>query len=299
MTARAEGRLSSTPSRSAPGWLGRAAADWRLRLGAGVLGALALAAIVGPLVAPYAPDAVLDPIGLRLRPPSLAHPFGTDPLSRDVLSRLLAGGITSLGVALGAALVAATLGTAWGSLAGWRGGALDSVMMRIVDAGLGLPRVLLLILVLALWGALTPARLALVLGLTGWFATSRLVRAQVRSERNAPHVRAARALGGTEWHIFTRHVLPATAGPALVAAGVGASHVLMLEAGLAVIGLGIAPPSASWGTLLHDGYTGYSFHWWLVVFPGVAVLAASASFTAISDALREAADPRSPPPSGP
>jgi ABC-type dipeptide/oligopeptide/nickel transport system permease subunit len=152
-----------------------------------------------------------------------------------------------------------------------------------------------LILVLALWGSLTPARLAIVLGLTGWFATSRLVRAEVRAERARTHVLAARALGAPEWLIFVRHVLPAAASPALVAAAIGASHVLMLEAGLAVIGLGIAPPAASLGSILSSGYTSYSFHWWLVVFPGATALAASASFTAMADAVREAADPRSLP----
>jgi ABC-type dipeptide/oligopeptide/nickel transport system permease subunit len=276
-------------------WLARAVRDRRLRTGVAIVGTLALSAALAPWLAPYDPASQPDPVGLKLQGPSLAHVMGTDPFSRDVFSRLLTGSGVSLGIALGAAAIALLLGTAWGAFAGWRGGRTDGVMMRCVDAGLGLPRVLLLILVLALWGSLTPAILALVLGLTGWFATSRLVRAEVRAARSLPHVLAARALGANDWHIFRVHVMPAAAGPALVAAALGASHVLVLEAGLAVIGLGLAPPAASWGTVLYDGFTDLHLYWWLVVFPGAAILLASASLTAVADALREAADPRTPP----
>ena len=276
-------------------WLARASRDRRLRVGLIILGALALSAVLAPWLSPYDPAAQPDPVGLKLHAPSFAHPMGTDPFSRDVLSRVMTGSGVSLGIALGAAAIALMLGTLWGAFAGWRGGRLDSAMMRCVDAGLGLPRVLLLILVLALWGSLTPLSLALVLGLTGWFVTSRLVRAEVRAARALPHVLAARALGATEWHILRIHILPAAAGPALVAAALGASHVLVLEAGLAVIGLGLAPPAASWGTVLYDGFTDLHLYWWLVVFPGAAILSASAALTAVADALREAADPRTPP----
>ena len=278
-----------------PRWLSRAARDGRLRAGVAVIAVIALVAILAPWIAPFDPNATLDPVGLKLRGPSTSHLLGTDPLSRDVLSRMLAGSGVSLGIALGSTLLAFALGVAWGAAAGWTGGRVDGLMMRIVDAGLGLPRVLLLILIVALWGSLTPLSLALVIGSTGWFATSRLVRAAVRAERTLPHVRAARALGGTEWHVFSTHVLASAVGPALVAAALGASHVLVLEAGLAVIGLGIAPPAASWGTILYDGVAGLEVRWWLVVFPGIAILAASAALTAIADAIRESADPRAMP----
>jgi ABC-type dipeptide/oligopeptide/nickel transport system permease subunit len=276
-------------------WLARAARDRRMRGGLVILGVLALTALMAPWLSPYDPAAQPDPVGLKLHAPSLAHPLGTDPFSRDVLSRLLAGSGVSLSIALGAAAIALFVGTSWGALAGWQGGRLDGAMMRIVDAGLGLPRVLLLVLVLALWGSLTPASLALVLGLTGWFVTSRLVRAEVRAAKSLPHVLAARALGATDWRVFRVHILPAAVGPALVASALGASHVLVLEAGLAVIGLGLAPPAASWGSVLYDGFTDLRLYWWLVVFPGAAILLASAACTAVADALREAADPRTPP----
>ena len=165
----------------------------------------------------------------------------------------------------------------------------------IVDAGLAFPRALVLLLVVAWWGEFSPARLALVLGLSGWFSTSRFVRAEVRAARVLPHVLAARALGGSGWHVVRAHVVPAAISPALVAAAIGASRALTLEAGLAVVGLGIAPPSASWGTILFDGFHDLTLRWWLIVFPGAALVIASAAFTAIADALRESADPRRPP----
>lgn len=212
------------------GWARRAVCDRRFRVGAVALGTLALLTALAPWIAPYDPARQLDVVALKLLPPTLAHPFGTDSYSRDVLSRVLYGGAVSLGIALGATIVAFIVGLAWGLVAGWRGGWLDAVLMRVVDAGLAFPRALVLLLVVAWWGEFSPARLALVLGLSGWFSTSRFVRAEVRAARVLPHVLAARALGGSGWHVVRAHVVPAAISPALVAAAIGASRALTLEA---------------------------------------------------------------------
>lgn len=256
------------------------------------LGVLAMLALVGPLLLGLDPRAQPDPIGLALTPPSAAHWLGTDALSRDVLARVLVGTRVSLGIAGVAALVAFVIGTLWGMIAGWRGGVVDTLLMRTVDVILAIPRVLLLLLILGFWSDRSPLTLGLVLGLTGWMATSRLVRSDVRAARSAPWVTAARALGASEARILRVHVLPIAIGQASVAAALAAAQALMLEAGLAAIGLGIEVPRASWGTMLAAAVNGATWSWWMFVGPGVPLLLASASFTAIADAIRAAADPR-------
>jgi peptide/nickel transport system permease protein len=266
--------------------------DRGARWGALTLLTLVAVATIGPILLGVDPRAQPDPVGLALRPPSAAAWLGTDALSRDVLARLLVGTRVSLGIAALAALVAFALGTAWGMVAGWRRGWIDSLMMRFVDVMLAIPRVLLLLLILGFWSDRSPLTLGLVLGATGWMATSRLVRSDVRATLTAPWVVAARALGASDARILRVHILPVAMGQASVAAALAASHALMLEAGLAAIGLGIEMPRSSWGTMLASAVTDASWSWWLLAAPGVPLLAASAAFTAIADAARHAADPR-------
>ena len=266
--------------------------DSRARVGLVVLLVVALCAIFAPLLAPYDPAAQLDIVLLNGRPPSFAHPLGTDPSSRDVLSRLLFGARISLAVGLGAVVLAMSFGIMVGSLAGLIGGALDAVLMRFVDAALSIPRVLVLILVASLWGSLDPAPLAMLMAGTGWFAVSRLVRAETISIREREFVVAARALGVSRLRLLVRHVLPNVVAPALVAATLGIANVILLEAGLSYLGIGVRPPAASWGSIIQDGAERVTDLWWLTLFPGLAILITVFACNALGDALRDAFDPR-------
>jgi len=261
-------------------------------LGLVTIGALVLAGGLAPLLAPYDPASQPDIVALRSRPPSLAHPFGTDPYSRDVLSRMLYGARVSLGVATLAVLVSATVGTAYGAVAGFAGGRVDAVMMRAVDALLAVPRVLLLIAVLALWGGVPLPVLVLLLGLTGWFGVSRLVRAQVLALREREFVVAAHALGAGGFRVLARHVLPNALSPVIVAATLGVGHTIVLEAGLSYLGVGVRQPQASWGSIIQDGADQIVTHWWISLFPGLAIVLTVMALTAVGDALRDALDPR-------
>jgi peptide/nickel transport system permease protein len=249
-------------------------------------------AVLAPVVAPYPPDAQPDIVGLARVGPSLAHPFGTDTFSRDVLSRVIFGSRISLGVATLAVLLSITVGTAYGAIAGYAGGALDGLMMRIIDALLAIPRVLLLILALALWGQIALPSLIFVLGLTGWFGTSRLVRARVRTLAVQDFALAARALGTPHGRVLWRHVLPNALSPVLVAATLGIGNVIILEAGLSYFGLGVQPPHASWGNIIQNGSDNIARGWWIALFPGLAMLVTVLCFNVVGDALRDALDPR-------
>ncbi len=272
--------------------LARLLRDSRTRIALVVLLIVALSAVFAPLLAPYDPTAQLDIVRLPSQPPSVAHPLGTDPFSRDVLSRLLYGSRISLAVGLGAVLLAMSFGLGVGAVAGFVGGAVDAVLMRFVDAALSIPRLLVLILVASLWGSLGLVPLTLLMAGTGWFAVSRLVRAETLAVREREFILAARALGASPARILVRHVLPNVAAPALVAATLGIANVILLEAGLSYLGIGVRPPTASWGAIIQDGAERVSDLWWLTLFPGLAILVTVFACNALGDALRDAFDPR-------
>ncbi|MEO6529018.1 MAG: ABC transporter permease, partial [Gemmatimonadaceae bacterium] len=260
--------------------------DSRARVGLTVLLLIALSAIFAPLLSPNDPITQLDIVELKSRPPSFAHPFGTDPLSRDVLSRVLFGTRVSLAVGLGAVVLAMTFGIAVGSVAGVVGGWLDAVLMRLVDAALSIPRVLVLILVAALWGSLDVVPLTLLMAGTGWFSVSRLVRAETIAIKEREFIVAARALGVSRMGLLGRHVLPNVLAPAIVAATLGIANVILLEAGLSYLGIGVRQPATSWGSIIQDGAehgTGTDL-WWLTVFPGLAILVTVFACNAVGDA---------------
>jgi len=275
-----------------------AAAFQRLRRDPAAIAALALLAtfallaLLAPLVAPYDPLAQPDPVALQNRPPSWAHPLGTDPFSRDVLSRVLYGARVSLGVGVLAAVLSTTLGAAYGAIAAWVGGLADSAMMRLVDACLGIPRVLVLLAVVALWGRVSTLALVLLLAGTGWFATSRLARAEVRALRERDFVHAARALGTSEPRLLVRHVAPHLVPPLLVAATLAVGNVIALEAGLSYLGLGVQPPAASWGSVMQDGADYVTTAWWTTAAPGVLIVLTVLAVNILGDGLRDALDPR-------
>jgi peptide/nickel transport system permease protein len=259
------------------------------RAAAAVLAALLAGAVLAPVLAPFDPAAQLDIVALQNRPPSAAHPLGTDPYSRDVLSRVLHAARTSLGVAALAAGVATAIGAAWGALAGAAGGPVDRVLMRLVDVLLGVPRLLVLLAVAALWGEVRPAALALLLGLTAWPSTSRVVRARVAQVRGEEFVTAARALGASPLRVLARHVPPHLAGTLAVSATVLFAEVLGVEAGLSYLGLGVRPPAASWGSMVQDGTPFLLTAWWTAAFPTLCVVLSVLSATVLGDALAERA----------
>jgi peptide/nickel transport system permease protein len=270
----------------------RLSRDRRAIVAAGILAVLALLTGLAPLIAPYDPSRQLDIVGLKDHPPSWAHWFGTDPFGRDVFSRVLFGGRVSLSVAILAVLAATTVGVAYGATAGSATRGLDDIMMRVVDLCLALPRVLLLIAITALWGHVSVPTLVLILGLTGWFTLSRMVRAEVRSIRQREYVTAARALGATPARVGLRHVLPNVVSTVIVWATLDVGQVILLEAGLSFLGLGVQPPTASWGNIMQDGADRLAALWWMSCFPGLMILVTVGAVTLLGDRLREALDPR-------
>lgn len=254
-----------------------------IRLPLGILGGFALVALLAPLLAPYDPVAHLDPLGRALQPPSGAHWLGTDPYSRDVLSRLLYGARASLGIATLAVTVALSLGTLVGTVAAVGGGYIDALLMRITDAMLAIPRLLLLLLVVAASGPLPPAALAAVLGATGWMTAARLVRQETRRLLATEHVKAAIALGVPRRRLWRGHILPGLLPTLGVAATVAFAAALPLEAALSFLGLGVAPPHASWGNIILEAEGRLLRAWWLVLFPTLAIVAATLTANVIAE----------------
>jgi peptide/nickel transport system permease protein len=260
---------------------------WSLAL----IGLLCLVALLAPLLAPYSPTEQLDIVALKNQAPTLAHPFGTDQYSRDLLSRVLFGARISLSVAMLAVLLSATIGTAYGLISGYLGGRVDAVMMRVLDALLAIPRVLLLVALLSLWSPVPLIALIVIIGFTGWFEVSRLVRAEVIAVLQREYVLAARALGTPGARIVWRHVLPNVLTPVIVAATLGVGNVIILEAGLSYLGIGARAPTASWGSIFYDGSDALQATWWIALFPGVAIIMTVLAFNVFGNALRDALDP--------
>ena len=250
--------------------------------------------LLAPWTAPYHPSEQPDIVALKFMPPSLEHPMGTDSASRDVLSRLLYAGRLSLAVALLATLVSVTLGTAYGAAAGFAEGITRSILDRILDALLAIPRLLLLLAIVAIWEDMELGGFIFILGVTGWYALARLVRGQVLALKRQDFVASARALGATRMRILARHILPNVVTPVVVAAMLGVGHVIVLEAGLAWLGVGLQPPTPSWGNMIREASALIEFqtHWWLPVFPGLAIVLTVVAFNVLGDALLRALSPR-------
>jgi peptide/nickel transport system permease protein len=261
-------------------------------VGLGVLCFFAVVALAAPLLAPYSPAAPCGIVDCQNRPPSAAHPLGTDLYSRDVYSRLVYGARVSLAVGALGMIVAVTVGAAVGALAGYFRRWVDAILMRVVDVGLAIPRLFLLLAALAVFQRLDVGVLVLLIGLTGWFATSRLVRAEVLSLRERAFVDAARSLGAQSGRIIFRHVLPNAAAPIIVSAALGMGSVMLLEAALSYLGFGVRPPMPSWGNMIADGKNQLVTAPWTTLFPGLAIAAVVMACNAVGDALRDALDPR-------
>jgi peptide/nickel transport system permease protein len=285
-----------------PGYVERTAASTLLRrfvrqprvvVALAVIAIIALAAVGAPAVTRYDPFVVANTVAGQHVGPSASHLFGTDRYGRDVFTRVVYGGRVSLAVGLCTAAIAALVGTAFGAVAGYTGGALDALLMRFVDAMLAIPRVLLLVLIAALWGSLRLPVLIVVLALTGWFHVSRLVRAEVIATKATEFAVAARAMGVGHLRLLLRHILPHVLSPVLVSAALGVGSAIVAEAGLSFLGLGLPVPTASWGSIIHDGTDALQIGaWWVSVFPGIALVVTVLSVNVVADGLRAALNPR-------
>lgn len=269
----------------------RLRSDRRAWFGGGVIVLLALLAIAAPIVARH------DPFGIdlinSLEPPSPHHWFGTDIQGRDVWARLVYGARVSLSVGLVSQGIALTLGLILGLVAGYYGRWVDELVMRFADVTLAFPTLLLLI---ALVAALQPSLTVvfLTIGVVGWAGMARLVRGQVLVVRELEFVQAERALGARDSRIIIQHILPSVVAPVVIAATLGVAGAIMAESSLSFLGLGVQPPTPSWGSMIADGRDLYQLRHapWTSVFPGLAIGAAVLGFNLLGDALRDALDPR-------
>ena len=269
----------------------RLRSDRRAWFGGGVIVLLAVLAIAAPIVARH------DPFGIdlinSLEPPSAGHWFGTDIQGRDVWARLVFGARVSLSVGLVSQGIALTLGIILGLVAGYYGRWVDELVMRLADVTLAFPTLLLLI---ALVAALQPSLTVvfLTIGVVGWAGMARLVRGQVLVVRELEFVQAERALGARDSRIIMRHILPSVVAPVVIAATLGVAGAIMAESSLSFLGLGVQPPTPSWGSMIADGRDLYQLRHapWTSVFPGLAIGAAVLGFNLLGDALRDALDPR-------
>ena len=246
------------------------------------LGLLLVAAVAAPLVAPYAPDAI--DLAARRSPPSGTHWFGTDDLGRDVLSRLLHGARLSLAIGGCAAALSGGIGVCLGALAGWRRGWVDDLVMRGTDAMLVVPRLPLLMIAAAILSP-TVVGLIVLVAAVGWMETARVVRADVRSLASRPFTESAVALGLSPVAVLLRHVLPNAAPTMAVAITLAVARSILLESALSYFGVGVQPPTASWGTMLLQAQTAITREPWLALFPGGAIFGTVLCVNLIGDRL--------------
>lgn len=245
--------------------------------------------LLTPWLAPYGYEQ--QNLELGATPPSLAHWLGTDVFGRDLLTRLLYGGRVSLMVGFIATGVALFIGVLWGTVAGYLGGRVDTLMMRLVDILYALPFIIFIILLMVVFGR-SVLLLFMAIGAVEWLTMARIVRGQVQGIRQQEYIEAAIAMGLPVWRILWRHVIPNTLGPVIVYATLTIPQVMLLEAFLSFLGLGIQPPQSSWGLLISYGAESMEEYPWLLVFPGLALAATLFALNFLGDGLRDALDPR-------
>jgi len=246
-------------------------------------------AVLAPFVAPYNPDAIN--VKHVLEPPSLAHPFGTDDLGRDILSRVIYGSRISLAVGFVAVGIATLIGIIFGALSGYYGGWTDTIVMRFVDIMLAIPTFFLILAVIAM---LEPSiwNIMIVIGVTSWMGVSRLVRAEFLSLKEREFVLAARALGASDFRIIFKHILPNAMSPVLISAVLGIAGAVLVESALSFLGIGVQPPTASWGNILTIGKDNIEIAWWISVFPGLAIFVTVLAYNLLGEGIRDSIDPR-------
>jgi peptide/nickel transport system permease protein len=262
----------------------------RLAVIGGALVALVfVVALFAPFLSPHDPSAI--DIKNILIGPTFAHPLGTDELGRDVLSRMIWGSRVSLKVGFAAVGIATLIGILLGSLAGYYGGVYDMLIMRSVDVMLTIPTIFLILAVVVI---LEPSiwNIMVVIGLTSWMEPARLIRAEFMSIKEREFVVAARAIGAPDGRIIFRHILPNGLSPLLVSATMGIGGAILIESGLSFLGLGVQPPTPSWGSLLASGKDHIEIAWWLSAFPGLAILLTVLGYNLLGEGIRDALDPR-------
>jgi peptide/nickel transport system permease protein len=265
-------------------------------LGLGIICAFYLAMLLTPLLAPFEPEfreayEVGGDMARRLAPPSTVNLMGTDQFSQDIFSRILYGARISLTIGFLAVGISVTLGTFLGGIAGYWGGMVDAVIMRLVDMVMAFPRLVLLIAIVALF----PTTIFIIIGalaLTQWPFTTRMMRGEVLALKEREFAEAARALGFSRSRILFRHLLPNAMGPLIVVATLGIGNTIMLEAGLSFLGLGVPSGTPSWGSMVNLGRDYLVDAWWVATFPGLAIVLAVLAFNLVGDGLRDAMDPR-------
>lgn len=265
-------------------------------VGAVVLALLILSTLLVPL-SPYDPE--VSDLSNKLQPPSWEHPFGTDSLGRDMLTRVLYGGRISLFVGLMVVVITLVIGVPVGAIAGYYGGWIDNLLMRVIDSMLALPSLLVLILLGAILREVdvpfvernNVLSIAIVIGLLSWMTVARLVRAIFLTIREMEYVHASRALGASNFRIMAREILPNGLGPIIVESTLEIGWAIMEESGLSFLGFGIRPPTPSWGNLLSNAQEHLTQHPWLAIFPGIMIFLTIISVNYIGDGLRDALDP--------
>ena len=285
--------MASTPAHAA-GATGRAkqytTSNRRLSAAGGVLLLLVAGAVVLPFTATHDPARIGDVLATRLVPPFARdalggwHVLGTDAFGRDVFMRLWLAARISLGVGVAGSLFAGVIGVALGAIAAWRGGVAERLILAVGDALLAVPRLVLLLVIAALWGPGLGV-VVIVLGLTGWMSIMRLVRSEVLGVRVLPFVEGATALGIPSKRVLWRHVLPNALGSATVAISLGVGNAIVLESGLSFLGLGIQPPAASWGNMISGGREWLLIAPWIALAPGLLLIVTVVACTVIGDAL--------------
>ena len=250
---------------------------------------LVVIALVTPFIAPY--DYAYQDLAIGASPPSADHLLGTDTLGRDLLTRMMYGSRISLMVGFLATSVALVIGVIWGTIAGFAGGKVDAIMMRIVDTLYGIPFIILIILLMVIFGR-NLILLFLAIGAVEWLTMARIVRSQVLNLSKQEFILAAEAMGVSKSSIVFRHLIPNALGPVIVYATLTVPQIMLLESFLSFLGLGVQPPLSSWGLLIRDGAVSMEEYWWLLIFPSLAFSLTLFSLNFIGDGLRDAIDPR-------
>ena len=254
-----------------------------------IVAGLFIIAVFAPFIVTHDPDAIN--VQHILEPPSFSHPFGTDDLGRDVFSRVIYGSRISLTVGFVAVGIATLIGIFLGAVSGYYSGIFDTIIMRFVDIMLSVPTFFLILAVIAF---LEPSiwNIMAVIGLTSWMGVARLVRAEFLSLREREFVLAARGLGASDMRIIVRHILPNAMSPVLVSTVLGIAGAVLVESALSFLGIGVQPPTPSWGNILTIGKDNIEIAWWLSVFPGLAILVTVLGYNLLGEGIRDAIDPR-------
>jgi len=258
-------------------------------VGLGIISLLVICAIAAPILAPYAPDAVNPK--LRGAGPSAAHWFGNDDIGRDILSRIIYGARVALIVGIGATTIAVIIGVSIGATAGYFGGKVDFWLSRLIDTLMAFPLLALLLTLSSVFGP-SLRNVVIVIGCTVWASYARVVRAEVLSLREQDYVLAARAVGVSNRAIIARHIVPNAIGPVIIIASLSIGSIIILESALSFLGLGVARPTASWGTMLSDGREFIRNYPHIAIAPGLAIALTVLAFNLVGDGLRDALDPR-------